>query len=112
MLRPNDQPVPYLTEFGGGVNPDVEAGEWRNLDVSSAIDAARGVGDKPEYLQWAVQDPYCKTAGRHSAAARRSFTRALRMLKVKPTEVVTDAAPVYPGVLDEPGAFGVAPRRA
>jgi transposase-like protein len=29
------------------------------------------------------------------------FTRALRILKVVPTEVVTDAAPVYPGVLDE-----------
>jgi hypothetical protein len=47
MLRPNDQPVLYLTGFGGGVNPNVEAGERRNLDVSSAIDAARGVGDKP-----------------------------------------------------------------
>jgi len=38
---------------------------------------------------------------RDAAAARRFFTRALRTLKVKPVEVVTDAAPVYPTVLDE-----------
>jgi transposase-like protein len=36
-----------------------------------------------------------------TVAARRFFVRALRMLKVIPSEVVTDAAPVYPGVLDE-----------
>ena len=34
-------------------------------------------------------------------AARRFFRRALTVLKVRPSEVVTDAAPVYPGVLDE-----------
>jgi transposase-like protein len=34
-----------------------------------------------------------------AAAARRFFGRALRMLKVTPTEVVTDAAAVYPAVL-------------
>ena len=38
---------------------------------------------------------------RDAAAARRFFTRALRMLKVIPNEVVTDAAPVYLAVLDE-----------
>jgi transposase, IS6 family len=38
---------------------------------------------------------------RDAAAARRFFTRALGTLKVIPTEVVTDAAPIYPGVLDE-----------
>jgi transposase-like protein len=38
---------------------------------------------------------------RDAPAARRFFTRALRTLKVIPSEVVTDAAPVYPGVLDE-----------
>jgi transposase-like protein len=38
---------------------------------------------------------------RDAAAARRFFTRALRTLKVEPIEVVTDAAPVYPGVLEE-----------
>jgi len=38
---------------------------------------------------------------RDAAAGRRFFTRALRVLKVVPVEVVTDAAPVYPGVVDE-----------
>ncbi len=41
------------------------------------------------------------TTRRDAAAARRFFTRAFRTLKVIPSEVVTDAAPVYPGVLDE-----------
>jgi transposase-like protein len=34
-------------------------------------------------------------------AARRFFTRALGVLKVIPSEVVTDAAPIYPAVLEE-----------
>ena len=38
------------------------------------------------------------SARRHAAAARRFFTRALRMLKETPSEVVTDAAPVYPDI--------------
>ncbi|SIM54813.1 DDE domain-containing protein [Micromonospora cremea] len=37
---------------------------------------------------------------RDAAAARRFFRRALSTLKVTPNEVVTDAAAVYPGVLD------------
>jgi transposase, IS6 family len=41
------------------------------------------------------------SARRDATAARRFFTRALRTLKVIPSEVVTDAAPVYPGVLEE-----------
>ena len=41
------------------------------------------------------------SARRDSAAARRLFIRALRTLMVTPDEVVTDAAPVYPGVLAE-----------
>ena len=41
------------------------------------------------------------SARRDAAAARRFFTRALRMLKVTPSKVVTHAAPVYPAVLDE-----------
>jgi hypothetical protein len=41
------------------------------------------------------------SARRDAATARRFFTRVLKTLKVTPTEVVTDAAPVYPGVLDE-----------
>jgi transposase InsO family protein len=40
-------------------------------------------------------------ARRDAAAARRFFRRALATLKVRPTEVITDAAPVYPAVLDE-----------
>jgi transposase-like protein len=41
-------------------------------------------------------------SGRRDAdAARRFFRRALATLKVTPTEVVTDAAAVYPAVLDE-----------
>ena len=38
---------------------------------------------------------------RDGDAARRFFHRALGTLKVTPTEVVIDAAPVYPRVLDE-----------
>jgi transposase-like protein len=38
---------------------------------------------------------------RDADAARRFFRRALATVKVTPTEVVTDAAAVYPGVLDE-----------
>jgi transposase-like protein len=38
---------------------------------------------------------------RDADAARRFFRRALSMLKIEPTEVVTDAAAVYPAVLDE-----------
>ncbi|GAB4054908.1 hypothetical protein GCM10028775_47240 [Catellatospora paridis] len=41
------------------------------------------------------------SARRDAAAARRFFRRALSILKVTPTEVVTDAAAVYPAVLDE-----------
>jgi transposase-like protein len=41
------------------------------------------------------------SARRDAAAARRFFAGGLRTLKVIPSEVVTDAAPVYPGVLAE-----------
>jgi transposase-like protein len=41
------------------------------------------------------------SARRDAQAARRFFTHALRTLKVMPSEVITDAAPVYPAVLDE-----------
>jgi transposase-like protein len=41
------------------------------------------------------------SARRDAAAARRFFLRALRTSKVTPSEVVTDAARVYPGVLNE-----------
>ena len=42
------------------------------------------------------------SARRDAAAARGFFRRALAALKVTPTEVVTDAAQIYPAVLDEP----------
>jgi transposase, IS6 family len=41
------------------------------------------------------------SARRDAAAARRLLRRSMTMLKVRPTEVVTDAAPVYPAVLNE-----------
>ena len=41
------------------------------------------------------------SARRDADTARRFFSQALRMLKVTPSEVVTDAAAVYPAVLDE-----------
>jgi transposase-like protein len=41
------------------------------------------------------------SARRDADAARRFFRRALSTLKVTPSEVVTDAAAVYPAVLDE-----------
>ncbi len=41
------------------------------------------------------------SARRDVAAARRFFARALQTLKVTPNEVVTDAAAIYPAVLDE-----------
>jgi transposase-like protein len=41
------------------------------------------------------------SARRDADAARRIFRRALSTVKVTSSEVVTDAAVVYPGVLDE-----------
>jgi transposase-like protein len=41
------------------------------------------------------------SARRDAGAARRFFRRALSTVKVTPSEVVTDAAAVYPAVLDE-----------
>jgi transposase-like protein len=60
-------------------------GVWRY--VYRAVDQQ---GQVVDVLLWARRD---------AAAARRFFTRALRTLKVIPSEVVTDAAPVYPAVL-------------
>ncbi len=40
-------------------------------------------------------------ARRDAATARRFFQRAVKVLKVTPGEVVTDAAPIYPAVLEE-----------
>jgi IS6 family transposase len=41
------------------------------------------------------------SAKRDAATARRYFQRALTTLRVTPSEVVTDAAPIYPVVLEE-----------
>jgi transposase-like protein len=41
------------------------------------------------------------SARRDSDSARRFFHRAVSTFKVTPNEVVTDAAPIYPAVLDE-----------
>jgi transposase-like protein len=41
------------------------------------------------------------SARRDAATARRFVQRALTMLKVTPSEVVTDAAPIYPAGLEE-----------
>jgi transposase-like protein len=85
-------------------------------------DAARFVRHSPGD-RWFVDETYVKVNGvwryvyravdqhgqvidvllstqRDAAAARRFFTRALRTLKVIPSEVVTDAASVYPAVLE------------
>jgi transposase-like protein len=40
-------------------------------------------------------------ARRDATAARQFFSRPFATLKVRPSEVVTDAAPVYPAVLEE-----------
>jgi transposase-like protein len=63
------------------------AGRWRYL--YRAVDQFGQVIDV--YL----------SSRRDSEAARRFFDRAVRTTKVRPVEVVTDLAPVYPGVLDE-----------
>jgi IS6 family transposase len=52
------------------------------------------------------------SAHQDAGAARRFFRRALSTLKVTPSEIVTDAARVYPAVLDELIPARVAPRRA
>ena len=87
------------------------------------IDAARFARHSPGD-RWFVDETYVKVNGvwryvyravdqhgqvidvlvsarRDGEAARRFFRRALGTLKVTPTEVVTDAAAVYPRVLDE-----------
>jgi transposase-like protein len=86
-------------------------------------DAARFARHSPGD-QWSIDETYVKVAGvwryvyravdqygqiidvlvskrRDGEAARQFFQRALTTLKARPTEVVTDAAPVHPRVLDE-----------
>jgi len=96
---------------------------WVQRFTLLLVDAARFCRHAPGD-RWFVDETYVKVAGvwryvyravdqhgqvidvlvsarRDAAAARRFFRRALTMLKVTPTEVVTDAAHVYPAVLDE-----------
>jgi transposase-like protein len=96
---------------------------WVQRFTLLLADAARFCRHAPGD-RWFVDETYVKVAGvwryvyravdqhgqvidvlvsarRDAAAARRFFRRALTMLKVTPTEVVTDAAHVYPAVLDE-----------
>jgi IS6 family transposase len=96
---------------------------WVQRFTPLLADAARFVGHAPGD-RWFVDETYIKVNGvwryvyravdQHGQvidvllAVRRTLRRpagsspgALRTLKVIPGEVVTDAAPVYPGVLDE-----------
>jgi transposase-like protein len=96
---------------------------WVQRFTPLLADAARSTRHSPGD-RWFVDETYVKVNGvwryvyraidqhgqvidvlltghRDAAAAGRFFARALENLKVIPTEVVTDAAPVYPAVLDK-----------
>ena len=107
-----------------GVEVDhVTVYRWVQRFTPLLADAARFRRHSPGD-RWYVDETYVKVAGvwryvyravdqygqvidvlvsarRDAAAARQFFQRAIGTLKVKPTEVVTDAAAVYPAVLDE-----------
>lgn len=107
-----------------GVEVDhVTVYRWVQRFTPLMADAARFVRHSPGD-RWFVDETYVKvncvwryvyravdqygqvidvlvSARRDADAARRFFRRALATLKVVPTEVVTDAAQVYPRVLDE-----------
>jgi transposase-like protein len=102
-----------------GIEVDhVSVYRWVQRFTPLLADAARFARHSPGD-RWFVDETYVKVNGvwryvyraidqdgqvidvlfstrRDAAAARRFFTRALRILKVIPSEVVTDAAPVYP----------------
>jgi transposase-like protein len=106
-----------------GVQVDhVTVYRWVQRFTPLLADAARFARHSPGD-RWFVDETYVKVNGvwryvyraidqygqvidvllsvrRDAQAARRFFTRVLRTLKVIPREVVTDAAPVYPAVLD------------
>ena len=96
---------------------------WVQRFTPLLVDAARFARHSPGD-RWFVDETYIKVNGvwryvyravdqygqvidvlvskrRDADAARRFFHRALTTLKVTPSEVVTDAAPIYPRVLDE-----------
>jgi transposase-like protein len=107
-----------------GVEVDhVTVFRWVQRFTPLLVDAARFTRHAPGD-RWFVDETYVKVNGiwrhvyravdqdgqvidvlvsarRDTDAARRFFHRALAVLKVTPTEVVTDAASVYPAVLDE-----------
>jgi transposase-like protein len=107
-----------------GIDVDhVTVYRWVQRFTPLLADAARFARHSPGD-RWFVDETYVKVSGtwryvyraidqygqvidvllsvrRDAAAARWFFTRALRILKVIPSEVVTDAAPVYPAVLDD-----------
>src|SRR4051812_31420351 len=107
-----------------GVEVDhVTVFRWVQRFTPLLADAARFCRHSPGD-RWFVDETYVKVSGvwryvyravdqdgqvidvlvsarRDAAAARRFFRRALATLKVTPSEVVTDAAPMYPAVLDE-----------
>ena len=107
-----------------GVEVDhVTVYRWVQRFTPQLADAARFARHSPGD-RWFVDETYVKVNGvwryvyraidqygqvtdvlvsarRDAYAARRFFGRALSTLKVTPSEVVTDAAAIYPGVLDE-----------
>ena len=107
-----------------GVEVDhVTVYRWVQRFTPLLADAARFCRHSPGD-QWFVDETYIKVNGvwryvyramdqygqvidvlvsarRDGQAARRFFQQALATFKVIPAEVVTDAAPVYPAVLDE-----------
>ena len=107
-----------------GVEVDhVTVYRWVQRFTPLFADAARSTQHSPGD-RWFVDETYVKVAGvwryvyravdqhgqvidvlvskrRDQEAARRFFRRALTTPKVTPVEVVTDAAPVYPRVVDE-----------
>jgi transposase-like protein len=109
-----------LVERGVEVD-DVTVFRWVQRFTPLLVDAARFARHAPRD-RWFVDETYVKVNGvwryvyravdqhgqvvdvlvsarRDAEAARQFFVRALRTLKVKPSEVVTDAAPVYPAIL-------------
>ena len=107
-----------------GVEVDhITVHRWVQRSTPLLADAARFAGHCPDD-RWFVDETYVKVNGvrryvyravdqhgqvidalvsarRDTDAARRFFHRALTTLKVTPTEVVIDANPVYPRVLDD-----------
>jgi transposase-like protein len=107
-----------------GVEVDhVTVYRWVQRFTPLLADAARFARHSPGD-RWFVEETYVKVGGvwryvyravdqrgqvidvlvlarRDGEAARRLFRRALVTLEARPSEVVTDKAPVYPHVLDE-----------